>query len=669
MSDDHDANDPEDDGPSMFGDLPVVPAPGSAAASKGAYQVLARKYRPSTFDDLIGQEPMVRTLTNAFKSGRIAQAWMLTGVRGVGKTTTARILSRALNYQIDGEVDEPTIQMQGLGVHCQSIMEGRHPDVLEMDAASHTGINDIREIIEQVRYRPTSARYKVYLIDEVHMLSNQAFNGLLKTLEEPPEHVKFIFATTEIRKVPVTVLSRCQRFDLRRIEAHKMIEHLKAILQKEELSAEDEALTLIARAGEGSVRDCLSLMDQAIATSGGAIEAEAVRAMLGLADRSRIVDLFEKVMEGDIAAALALLDELYAVGAEPAVVLSDLASFSHYVTRLKLAPSAKLDATASELERTRGGAFAETLTIRSLSRAWQMLTKGIDEVRIAPDPLPSAEMVLIRLAYAADLPTPDEALKRLREGGGATGGLSSDRRPSASTEPPSRPSGSSAVDERASTRANASRTDIGSEPVAATHSERDLSPTERERQSSGGVGRPSLRTVSGGLSSIEPAPSSQPQSVPRHQPQPDVVRITSLHDLVHLAEENGNIQVKYEVEHYLRPISFDSARIEVEPTPDAPADLIPKLTKLLKEWTNTRWVVVVGTDGGATLAEDQVMARERLADDARAHPAVAAILNTFPGAEIVDVRVPANEAVEVDAAANHINTPESDLSDEDLDLL
>src|SRR5665213_780878 len=384
------------------------------APPSGGYRVLARKYRPQSFADLIGHEPMVRTLTNAFRTGRIAQAYMLTGVRGVGKTTTARILARALNYSIPGKIDQPTIDMVEPGEHDAAIMEGRHVDVLEMDAASHTGIDDIREIIEAVRYKPAIARYKVYIIDEVHMLSKAAFNGLLKTLEEPPEHVKFIFATTEIRKVPVTVLSRCQRFDLRRIEASRLVGLMQDIAGKENIAAEDAALAMIARAAEGSARDALSLMDQAIAHTSGAMTAAAVTQMLGLADRGLTIDLFEDVMRGDVAAALARLRELYDIGADPAVVLEELAAFTHLVTRLKLAPSAgEDDASLTEEEKTRGKAFAEKLSVRILARAWQMLLKGIEEAREAPRPLAAADMVIVRLAYAADLPTVDEALKLL----------------------------------------------------------------------------------------------------------------------------------------------------------------------------------------------------------------------------------------------------------------
>ncbi|MFC6489829.1 DNA polymerase III subunit gamma/tau, partial [Nitratireductor sp. GCM10026969] len=399
-------------------------------AKAGAYRVLARKYRPRDFTALIGQEPMVRTLTNAFSSGRIAQAWMLTGVRGVGKTTTARILARALNYETD-TVDQPTIELGTPGEHCEAIMEGRHVDVVEMDAASHTGIDDIRDIIEQVRYAPVSARYKVYIIDEVHMLSNQAFNGLLKTLEEPPPHVKFIFATTEIRKVPITVLSRCQRFDLRRVDAGVLTEHLRAIADKESVGVEDEALAMIARAAEGSVRDSLSILDQAIAHSSGNVTAATVRDMLGLADRARVIDLFEHLMKGDVAATLAEFRAQYDTGADPATVLTDLAEFNHLVTRLRFVPDAANDASLSEAERTRGLEFSKALSVRVLSRAWQMLLKGIQEVQSSARPVAAGEMVLIRMAHAANLPTPDEALKALENMPAGTAGGASANGPGA----------------------------------------------------------------------------------------------------------------------------------------------------------------------------------------------------------------------------------------------
>jgi DNA polymerase III subunit gamma/tau len=378
------------------------------------YRVLARKYRPTNFGDLIGQDAMVRTISNAFEAGRIPQAWILTGVRGVGKTTTARILARALNYELpDGSVTGPTVNMPQLGVHCQAIMESRHLDVIEMDAASHNGVDDVRQINDAIRYAPVSARYKVYILDEVHMLTPQAFNALLKTLEEPPPHAKFVFATTETRKVPVTVLSRCQRFDLRRISADLLVRHLAGIAEKEAIAAEPEALALIARAGEGSVRDALSLFDQAIAHAAGPVRAEDVRGMLGLADRARIIDLFEAVMRGDLAAALAELRDQYDTGADPAVVLADLAELTNFVTRVKIVPAVADDLSLVEAERKRGRGFAERLSMRTLARAWQMLLKGIAEVEESGRPLAAAEMVLVRLAHAADLPSPDEVIRAL----------------------------------------------------------------------------------------------------------------------------------------------------------------------------------------------------------------------------------------------------------------
>src|SRR3954466_3606148 len=384
------------------------------------YHVLARKYRPSSFEDLIGQDAMVRTVSNAFETGRIPQAWILTGVRGVGKTTTARILARALNYELpDGSVKGPTIHMPVVGVHCQAIMESRHMDVLEMDAASHTGVDDVRQISDSVRYAPASARYKVYIIDEVHMLSTAAFNAFLKTLEEPPEHAKFVFATTEIRKVPVTVLSRCQRFDLRRVEADVLMGHLSRIAAKENVEIEPEALGIIARAAEGSVRDSLSLLDQAIAHAAGPVRADTVRQMLGLADRTRVIELFDQLTRGDIAGAFKEFREQYDTGADPIVVLSDLAEFVNFVTRVKIVPATADNVAFGETERLRARAFAAKLSMRVLSRMWQMLLKGIAEVQAATRPAAAAEMVLVRIAYVADMPTPDEAIKMLEQNGGA----------------------------------------------------------------------------------------------------------------------------------------------------------------------------------------------------------------------------------------------------------
>ena len=400
----------------------AVPSELSAVQSSNKstpYRVLARQYRPSTFTDLIGQEHMVRTLRNAFETGRIPQAWMLTGVRGVGKTTTARILARALNYQTSDNVDKPTVDMPHLGVHCAQIIEGRHIDVLEIDAASNNGVENIRQINDTVRYAPVSARTKVYIVDEVHMLSTSAFNAFLKTLEEPPPHAKFIFATTEIRKVPITILSRCQRFDLRRVDAGRLVSHLRSICGYEKVTVDDEALALIARASEGSVRDSLSLLDQAIAHGSGHVSTHDVQSMMGLADRTRIIDLAEAVLAGHMPQALNMVRDLYTVGADPAQLMIDLAEFVHLVTRIKIIPQAVEDAALSEVEKVRGQDCATRLSVRTLSQAWQMLLKAIPEVQMASRPLAAAEMALVRLAYMADLPPLDDVIRRVREGAAA----------------------------------------------------------------------------------------------------------------------------------------------------------------------------------------------------------------------------------------------------------
>lgn len=585
---------------------------GTEKEKAAAYRVLARKYRPSNFSELIGQEPMVRTLTNAFSTGRIAQAWMLTGVRGVGKTTTARILARALNYKTP-TVDQPSVDLAILGEHCQAIMEGRHVDVIEMDAASHTGIDDIRDIIERVRYAPVSARYKVYIIDEVHMLSTQAFNGLLKTLEEPPPHVKFIFATTEIRKVPITVLSRCQRFDLRRIDAGALVAHLSSIAGKEGISVDDDALAMIARAAEGSARDSLSILDQAIAHGGGAVSAEAVRAMLGLADRARIVDLFEHVMKGDVAAALAEFRNQYDTGADPAAVLTDLAEFNHLVTRLRFVPTAADDASLSEDERRRGAEFASTLSVKVLSRTWQMLLKGIPEVQSSNRPVSASEMVLIRLAHAADLPTLDEALKSLESGA------------SSGTQ---RPNGAPAS------------------PGPATPGNGGGSAVAQSRMpNSGGSGAQTMRLVE-----PEPLPASfvaAPEPVVETPPVP----VKSLADIVALADQQRDMAFKVQVKRCVRLVRIEPGRIDVSLTDDAPKMLLNELTAKLRAWTGRNWLVSLSKEeGGQTLAEMESTKRETAFSDARSDPAVAAILARFPGAKIIDVRIPDAPEVDTDKA-------------------
>ncbi len=397
-----------------------------------AYQVLARKYRPQTFADLIGQEAMVRTLKNAFAADRIAHAFVMTGVRGWGKTTTARIIAKGLNCIGPDGAGGPTTDPCGQCEPCRAIAEGRHVDVMEMDAASRTGVNDIREIIDSVHYRAASARYKIYIIDEVHMLSTSAFNALLKTLEEPPAHVKFIFATTEIRKVPVTVLSRCQRFDLKRIEPEVMMAHLSRVADAEGARLAPDALALITRAAEGSVRDAMSLMDQAIAMGGDETTAAQVRTMLGLADRGRTLDLFDLLMRGDAAAALSELSAQYAAGADPMAVLRDLAEITHWISVLKITPEAAEDPTVPPDERARGLDMAGRLPMRALSRMWQMLLKAIEEVGLAPNAMMAAEMAVIRLTHVADLPDPETLVRRLSEGprppagpgGGAPAGTS-----------------------------------------------------------------------------------------------------------------------------------------------------------------------------------------------------------------------------------------------------
>ncbi|WP_027487664.1 DNA polymerase III subunit gamma/tau [Allorhizobium undicola] len=588
-----------------------------ADAAPGGYRVLARKYRPRDFTDLmVGQEPMVRTLTNAFETGRIAQAYMLTGVRGVGKTTTARILARALNYKT-AEIDRPTIDLKIPGEHCQAIMEGRHVDVIEMDAASHTGIDDIREIIEQVRYRPVSARYKVYIIDEVHMLSTAAFNGLLKTLEEPPEHVKFIFATTEIRKVPITVLSRCQRFDLRRISAGDLVGLFSTILSKEGIEAEAEALSMIARAAEGSARDGLSLLDQAIAHGGGRVEGDAVRAMLGLADRARIVDLFGHVVKGDVAAALGEFASQYEAGANPTVVLTDLADFTHLVTRLKYVPNGANDPSLSEVERLRGGEYAESVAVTTLSRIWQMLLKGIPEVENASRPMGAAEMVLIRLAHAAHLPSPEDAARRLLE-------MSRDGGGQGAPAPRGGPSGgaSMAYATQAVARADTVLRPQG-QPQASAHLQAVPSSPEAQR-----LARPETEV----------------------QPQPKVA-VKSLEDISDLCTKNRDPRLKALLRAYVRLVNIEAGRLEINLPPEAPKAIVGDLQRRLEEWTEIRWMVILSREpGGPTLSEQEKTDHEARMTDAAADPDVMAIMARFPGAKIMDVRIRAAQQEEEELA-------------------
>jgi DNA polymerase-3 subunit gamma/tau len=564
------------------------------APQEAGYRVLARKYRPASFADLIGQDAMVRTISNAFESGRIPQAWILTGVRGVGKTTTARILARALNYEFpDGSVTAPTITMPVMALHCQAIIESRHPDVLEMDAASHNSVDDVRQINDAIRYAPMSARYKVYILDEVHMLSGAAFNALLKTLEEPPPHAKFIFATTEIRKVPVTVLSRCQRFDLRRVDAALLVRHLEGIAGKENITVEPAALAMIARAAEGSVRDSLSLFDQAIAHAAGPVRAEDVRQMLGLADRVRIVDLFEALMKGDVAAALKELREQYDIGADPGVVLSDLAEFTHFVTRVKVVPTVADDVSLSEAERVRGRGFAAQLSMRVLSRTWQMLLKGIGEVQASGRPVAAAEMVLVRIAYAADLPTPDEVVRSLGEEGSA----------------PARPQGNGGA---AATQA-----------LAQNFSSRYDAPRGSPRSSA----------------AVSPRPAENPAAeINEPVAAPPTLTIGSFEALIALAAEKRDITMKMALERDVRLVRCEDGQLEIALEPSAPKTLVHELQRKLTGWTGKRWMVVVSQEQGSATVRAQAEERQaELERGVQSDPLVQAVLNRFPGAKVVGV--------------------------------
>jgi DNA polymerase-3 subunit gamma/tau len=575
---------------------------GPAAPGGSSYRVLARKYRPSTFADLIGQDAMVRTVSNAFESGRIPQAWIFTGVRGVGKTTTARILARALNYELaDGSVKGPTINMPELGLHDQAIMESRHVDIIEMDAASHNGVDDVRQINEAVRYSPVSARYKVYILDEVHMLSTAAFNALLKTLEEPPPHVKFIFATTEIRKVPITILSRCQRFDLRRVDAGLLVKHLEGICAKEKISAEPEALALIARAAEGSVRDALSLMDQGIAHAAGSVRAEDIRQMLGLADRTRIIDLFEALMRGDMAKALGELRDQYDSGADPAVVLTDLAEFTHFVTRVKVVPSVADDPSLAEAERTRGRSFAAQLSMRVLSRTWQMLFKGIVEMKDAGKPLAAAEMVLVRIAYAADLPAPEDVIRDLQNGAA----------PSAAG--PGNGGGG------------------GRPPLAA----RMDAPRGAPR---GSLAPAQLMTAQiPDIATMRSAPPAVSAATPAAVTG---LSVASFPALIALAAEKRDILVKTALERDVRLVRFEDGKLEIALEKTARNTIVQDLQRKISEWTGKRWMVVVssGAEAAPTVQQQAAAQQTQLEEGVRADPLVKAVLARFPGAEIVSVR-------------------------------
>jgi len=559
------------------------------------YQVLARKYRPATFADLIGQDAMVRTLKNAFAADRIAQAFMLTGIRGTGKTTTARIIAKGLNCIGQDGQGGPTTDPCGVCQNCVAITEGRHVDVMEMDAASNTGVQNIRDaIIETVSYRAAQARYKIFIIDEVHMLSTSAFNALLKTLEEPPPHVKFLFATTEIRKVPVTVLSRCQRFDLRRIEPEVMIAHLHKIAAQENAQIAEDALALITRAAEGSVRDAMSLLDQAIAHGAGETTADQVRAMLGLADRGRVLDLFEAIMGGDAAGALSELGAQYADGADPVAVLRDLAEITHWLSVIKITPEAAEDPTIAPEERARGRSLADRLPMRVLTRMWQMLLKALEEVSLSPNAMMAAEMAVIRLTHVADLPTPGDLVKKLQSTPAPVGAAA-----------PARPLG-------------------GNGPV---HAPRAQAPMPR---GSGG----------GAQAALQP------------EPGPDLSLYPSFPSVVALIEAARDIKLLVEVKTCLRLVSYAPGRIEFQPTDTAPTDLAQRLGRALHLATGTRWAISIANGGGApTIAEAEQADRSAMEADLERHPLLQAVKAAFPQARIARVRTRAELLAQAEAEA------------------
>ena len=564
--------------------------------SNTEYRVLARKYRPTNFDELIGQEAMVRTLSNAIETGRLAHAFILTGVRGVGKTTTARIIAKALNCTGPDGTGGPTINPCGVCENCKAIAESRHVDVMEMDAASRTGVDDIREIIDGVRYASTNARYKIYIIDEVHMLSRNAFNALLKTLEEPPEHVKFIFATTEIRKVPVTVLSRCQRFDLRRVSIEELGGHFSRIAEKEGCEIDENALGMIARAAEGSVRDGLSLLDQAFAHGAGKVSEEQVRDMLGLADRAQVLDLYQACMKGDTAEALKLLRHQYDHGADPVVIFQDMLELTHWLTRLKVVPDAGEEVVTSEAERSQGKDMASSLSIPVLTRAWQMLLKGLEEVRIAPSPLLAAEMLLVRLTHVANLPTPGELVKKLKDNPASAGAA------------PATPNGNGS-----GATAHSGGSVQGSAPGGAPQAFRVIQ---------GASGQSSVLAA-------DPLPSDAPGL-----PQPG-----TFEDVVKLFEEQHEATLAFHLKENCHEVSFSQGRIQLRLNDRAPANLIGKVMEKLKEFTGERWVISLSTaDGEKSLYQKELDEAEKLQARLSENPLVKAVLETFPGAKISDIR-------------------------------
>ncbi|WP_340116653.1 DNA polymerase III subunit gamma/tau [Pelagibius sp. 7325] len=623
-----------------------------AGGRESLYRVLARKYRPSTFADLVGQEALVRTLTNAIETGRLAHAFILTGVRGVGKTTTARIIARALNCVGPDGAGGPTPAPCGVCDQCIAIAQDRHVDVIEMDAASRTGVADIRELIEGVRYRPVQARYKIYIIDEVHMLSNSAFNALLKTLEEPPEHVVFIFATTEIRKVPVTVLSRCQRFDLRRLTTEDLQGLFSRIVAKEGVTVEPEALAMIARAADGSARDGLSLLDQAIALGGGTtVKGAQVQAMLGLADRARIFDLFDALVAGKLPESLDIVADLYAAGADPAVVIQDLLELAHFLTRAKLVPQA-LDAPGlPETERLRGRELSQKLTMAALARIWQMLLKGLGEVQSAPVPLQAAEMALIRLAYVSDLPTPGELVERLS---------------GASSSAPASGGGGRAA---ASSGAGSSGSPNGGAPVEARGASYEMSAPGGDSGSRASLAR-----------AVAPRPEPDELVVPRYDPldtpfdEPRAAMAPkqtpapkSFAEAVAVVRDQGESILANHLMDDVQLVRFESGRIELHVGEAAPPNLASRFGAVLEKACGNRWVITISQQPGEATLRDQQKAEEAAKRDAvMQHPLVQAIVETFPQAKLVarrDRKLP-EPAFVPDAPPNDMDALSEEGADE-----
>ncbi|MET4698797.1 DNA polymerase-3 subunit gamma/tau [Constrictibacter sp. MBR-5] len=674
--------------------LPGLPPPSGEAAQP--YRVLARKYRPKTFSELIGQEALVRTLSNALESGRLAHAFILTGVRGVGKTTTARIIARALNCTGPDGKGGPTIQPCGVCDNCVAIAQDRHVDVLEMDAASRTGIGDVRELIEGVRYRPVSARYKVYIIDEVHMLSTQAFNGLLKTLEEPPEHVKFIFATTEIRKVPVTVLSRCQRFDLRRVASEVLMAHFERVARAEGVTLEPEALALVARAADGSVRDGLSILDQAIAHAGPApVSAGQVREMLGLADRTRVFDLAEALLRGEARAALVLFADMHDAGADPVALIQDLLELTHWLTRLRVAPDDADDMTVAEAERVRGKGLAAQLSMPVLTRLWQLLLKGLSETQHAPAPRLAVEMLFVRIAYAASLPTPAEIVAQLAgeggagpaggsgSGGGGTRGVVPAAHPAVETAAhPTARATASAADRPAATAPTASAP-TASAPPAPAREARPLPPLvtpaqpEPPRPSASAPTHTAQARAALAPRHEDPEPArTTPPEPPRAEPPPEpVVQApetptgtpagpASFAEAVAMFASHGEMLLHANLCRNVHPVAFRPGRIEIRPTALAPQNLSGTMASKLTQWTGTRWVVSVSGDAGEpTLAQQEEARLQRLRETAAEHPLVRAVMAAFPGTAIATVREPGPPADEPPAAAAEQAMPDESMPD------